>query len=460
MAVPFSDLQEINPGAVIELFKLELNSDMHSSTVTYRFHAGTSLNSNSDITWDGSTYERFPIEADGFQYSGNGQLPRPTIRVANLDGTITSLLLSLPSGLEGAKLTRIRTLARYLDAVNFPGNTNPYGTPDPTAEFPQEIYYIDRKVVENRNLVEFELSAAFDLAGVRAPKRQCIANLCPWIYQGTECGYDPKPSVAGTFTRKNLSATFSQSGTSLTVTSSSHGFQTGERAYVSRTKTANGTWQQTANTFFGYNPLTAVVTITISSHGFSDGDSVNLTFTSGSNRPDDGDYTVRNSTTNTFDIEVSTGTFTTNSGNVTAVLTLPSNFYTISSTTTNTFTVTSTESRTISGNSTINYMRFDLTAHGIAAEEEAYFFTNTDALTSGFYAPSAVKTNSMTFDITTGTTASGTVTYTQYFDRNDQPVTTSGSDFCGKRLSSCKKRFGETKALPFGAFPGIGTYLA
>ena len=32
-------------------------------------------------------------------------------------------------------------------------------TPDPTAEFPQEIYAIDRKSAENREIVEFELAA-------------------------------------------------------------------------------------------------------------------------------------------------------------------------------------------------------------------------------------------------------------------------------------------------------------
>ena len=37
--------------------------------------------------------------------------------------------------------------------------------------------------------MEFELAAVFDLAGVRAPKRQCIANLCPWTYRSAECGY-------------------------------------------------------------------------------------------------------------------------------------------------------------------------------------------------------------------------------------------------------------------------------
>jgi lambda family phage minor tail protein L len=189
MSVPVSALQEIAPGAIIELFTLELNALQHGVVDTYRFHAGTNLNSNGELVWAGNSYMRFPIEAEGFEYSGNGQLPRPKVRVSNVIGTITALLLSLPDGLEGAKFTRIRTLARYLDAANFPGSVNPYGTPDPTAEFPREIFYVDRKTVETRDVVEFELAAAFDLAGVRAPKRQCIGNICQWEYRSTECSY-------------------------------------------------------------------------------------------------------------------------------------------------------------------------------------------------------------------------------------------------------------------------------
>ena len=189
MAVPVSDLQAVAPSAIIELFELELNTTQHGVNETYRFHAGANINANGELVWAGNAYMRFPIEADGFEYSGNGQLPRPKVRVSNILSTITALLLTLPSGLEGAKLTRIRTLARYIDGANFPGGTNPYGTPDPTAEFPREVYYIDRKTAETRDVVEFELAAAFDLAGVRAPKRQCIANICQWVYKSTECGY-------------------------------------------------------------------------------------------------------------------------------------------------------------------------------------------------------------------------------------------------------------------------------
>jgi lambda family phage minor tail protein L len=190
VSVPVSDLQSIAPSAIIELFQLELNAAQHGVNETYYFHAGTdATGSNDDIVWDGQAYLAFPIEATEFEYTGTGSLPRPKLRVSNIYGTITGLILSLPNGLEGAKVTRIRTLARYIDGVNFPGGTNPLGTPDPTAEFPREIYYIDRKASENRDLIEFELAAAFDLVGVRAPKRQCVGNVCQWAYRGPECGY-------------------------------------------------------------------------------------------------------------------------------------------------------------------------------------------------------------------------------------------------------------------------------
>ena len=43
-----------------------------------------------------------------------------------------------------------------------------------------------------------------------------------------------------------------------------------------------------------------------------------------------------------------------------------------------------------------------------------------------------------------------------FFDVNDDSVSTTAQDKCGKRLSSCKKRFGENGELPFGSFPGAG----
>ena len=180
-----SNLQNINPSSVIELFTLALDNSLHGATTVYRFHAGSSLKDNGEIVWAGNSYQRFPVKAEGFAFQ-KGQLPRPTLTISNALGTITAILLNVNSvttgnDLTGATVTRIRTLARYLDAVNFPGSSNPLGTPDPTAEFPQEIYKIDRKASENREIVQFELAAVFDLAGIRAPQRQCTRTEFPSI---------------------------------------------------------------------------------------------------------------------------------------------------------------------------------------------------------------------------------------------------------------------------------------
>ena len=180
-----SNLQNTNPSAIIELFTLALDNSLHGATTVYRFHAGTSLKDNGEIVWAGNSYQRFPIQAEGFAFQ-RGQLPRPTLTVSNALGTITAILLTVNNtttgnDLTGATVTRIRTLAKFLDAVNFPSNVNPYGTPDPTAEFPQEIYKIDRKSAENREVVQFELAAVFDLAGIRSPKRQCTRAEFPSI---------------------------------------------------------------------------------------------------------------------------------------------------------------------------------------------------------------------------------------------------------------------------------------
>jgi len=194
MAIPVSELQKIAPSSIIELFELQLVTALHGSSTVYRFHAGSNMNANGELVWNSNSYQRFPIEVEGFEYTGTGSLPRPKIKVSNILGTVTAILATVngtTSGndLTGATLTRIRTMARYIDGANFTGGTNPYGTPDPTAEFPREIYKVARKSTENRQIVEFELAAAFDLVGVRAPKRQCIANICQWVYRSTECGY-------------------------------------------------------------------------------------------------------------------------------------------------------------------------------------------------------------------------------------------------------------------------------
>lgn len=179
------ELAKIAPSAIIELFELHLDSTLHGTSDIVRWHSGVNADVTGNIIWSGNSYFRLPVAAEGFEYTNAGSLPRPTLTVANLDSTVTALLLDVnlvTSGndLTGAKVKRIRTLKKFLD-----GET----AADPYAAFPEEIWYIDRKATETRDLVSFELASKFDMAGTFIPKRQVVANICQWQYRSAECGY-------------------------------------------------------------------------------------------------------------------------------------------------------------------------------------------------------------------------------------------------------------------------------
>ena len=61
------------------------------------------------------------------------------------------------------------------------GNT---GDSTPPVEFPSVTYVIDRIASKSVMSVVFELAAPFDLAGIKLPRRVVIGGACPWKYQG------------------------------------------------------------------------------------------------------------------------------------------------------------------------------------------------------------------------------------------------------------------------------------
>lgn len=181
----YEELSKLAPSAIIELFEVRLSNELHGSNDIYRFHNGCNAAISGNITWDGNSYSRVPIIADGFEYSSAGKLPRPTLTIANLDNTITALLVvvnatTTGNDLTGAEVRRIRTLKKYLD-----GET----AADPNAQWPVEIWEIDRKASENRDSVRFELAMKTDRPGSKIPRRQLIGNICQWAYRSGECSY-------------------------------------------------------------------------------------------------------------------------------------------------------------------------------------------------------------------------------------------------------------------------------
>lgn len=186
MSTVYSDVTQLAPLAVVEMFVFDA-SPIGDPTV-FRWHPGTT-ETDQPIVWQGVTYDPYPIEAEGWELSASGKLPRPTLRASNISGLLGNYLRSVSDAL-GARVTRKRTLGKYLDAVNFPDG-NPYA--NPATSFPDDVFYVARKASENPIFVEMELAMRFDVAGVMLPRRQVIAGTCQWVYRSAECSYAGPP---------------------------------------------------------------------------------------------------------------------------------------------------------------------------------------------------------------------------------------------------------------------------
>tara|TARA_Y100000401_G_scaffold91340_1_gene77088 strand:+ start:1715 stop:2338 length:624 start_codon:yes stop_codon:yes gene_type:complete len=203
MAIPFTELNKINPSSIIELFELELTVGKHIATgnpqnlpTVYRFHAGANLNSFGEVIFQSNSYQRVAVKIEGFERNSTGVLPRPTITFSNLGGIVqnpnTGLVVTMSDFLQlvnevtphndliDAKVTRKMPLASALDNSNFSSGTNPFGTPS-ADRLRDEIFVIDRKAVENRQVVQFELTAAHDLENRLVPQRVVTRDLFPAV---------------------------------------------------------------------------------------------------------------------------------------------------------------------------------------------------------------------------------------------------------------------------------------
>lgn len=173
--------------AIIEMFEIDLSTIADGFSGQY-FLTNEIMPDNSFVRWKGQTYTSFPIQAGGFDISTKGQMPQPEITVANVFGSF-SAVVSSADDLVGAKVIRRRTLFKYLD--NGP-------SPDSSQEFPEDIFYIERKTAETNLTITWQLASKIDLEGLLLPRRVITQDHCLWRYRGPECGYSGPP-VANEF---------------------------------------------------------------------------------------------------------------------------------------------------------------------------------------------------------------------------------------------------------------------
>lgn len=186
----FQEAFSFTPSALIDLFKVD-GSPIGLNTVYY-FCNGTNTNFQP-VVYGGITYTPFPILVEDMSTDGKGTIPRPRITLSNINGFVSSLLLE-NSQLVGAIITRTRVFARFLDSSNFQTPAPSWVTPDPAASFEPEIFYVNRKITENPQIVSFELASVLDVQNVKLPRRQILANTCQWKYRDSmSCTYSGAP---------------------------------------------------------------------------------------------------------------------------------------------------------------------------------------------------------------------------------------------------------------------------
>jgi lambda family phage minor tail protein L len=167
MTAPTQELQSLSPGTIWVGFVVDATGISGGSL--YRFYDGTD-SAGADVVWQGNTYTAYPVKAEGFEVTTKGTLPRPTLSISNVFGTVGLLVRDLED-LVGAVVTRKRTLAQFLDGM---------AGADPTKEFDDDIFMVERKVSEDKELIVFELAGAIDIHGLLLPSRIVQATVCGW----------------------------------------------------------------------------------------------------------------------------------------------------------------------------------------------------------------------------------------------------------------------------------------
>ncbi|MDT3557967.1 phage minor tail protein L [Stenotrophomonas maltophilia group sp. msm1] len=164
------------------------------------------FNLNADGSVAAATSAAGPLELLGFEQRAGGVV-RVTVRIVyngansaapTLQVGPTSAVVGQDVILLGAQLELGQNATTFQVTTNDPVKDR-HPTADPNEHFLDEIWFIERKVSETKETVEFELTTAIDLNGEQLPGRQVIAGVCGWLirggYRGPYCGYNG-PAVA------------------------------------------------------------------------------------------------------------------------------------------------------------------------------------------------------------------------------------------------------------------------
>lgn len=125
------------------------------------------------VMFGGNEYRQLPIAADGFEWSGTGAAPRPTLTFTALDLILLQEMVNA-NDLVGCPVERIKTKRKYLDDGS---------NPNPDAHYPIDYYQVEKKNKQMRQTLVYDLSTKLDQQGKQIPARQMIRDTCQHQYR-------------------------------------------------------------------------------------------------------------------------------------------------------------------------------------------------------------------------------------------------------------------------------------
>ncbi len=157
------NISSLTPGCYVELFIIDTTVIGGGDVFRFIPH-GYEI---SNVMWQGEEYLRFPIQIDGFEWNATSQAPpQPTLSLSNVNDFVAAAVITL-GDIVGAQVTRYRTYQQYLDGED---------QADQNAHFPPDIFFVQQKTAHNKEFIEWTLSSALDLPGVRLPLRQVLRD--------------------------------------------------------------------------------------------------------------------------------------------------------------------------------------------------------------------------------------------------------------------------------------------
>lgn len=180
------DVQSLQPGELVTLFELDTSI---IGGVTYYFTM--SKFEDSPVSYNSQIYNPLNVEAEGFDVTGKGQLPRPKMRIALFGSTAADTLraaIEAGQDLLGCELKRRRTFRKYLDGE---------AEASWQAQFPTDVFVIERKSYMDNRVIEWELSAYMDHEGRKIPSRRMLRDRCNRRYRIYNAESSSDPWIAG-----------------------------------------------------------------------------------------------------------------------------------------------------------------------------------------------------------------------------------------------------------------------